>query len=408
MSSNRRDFLKTALGTSAVISLEATTPGFLLNAAAAQERSNEETVLVVVQLSGGNDGLNTVVPYTNSRYYNQRPKLAIPKDDVLTIDDSLGFHPEMRGFADLLESNKLSVVQGVGYPNPNRSHFESMDIWHTCRRKGNARTTGWLGRFLDATRDTAGRDAAAVHLGEEKTPLALAASNVRTPSIRSLERFRLNDAGNEELRALIAGLSAAERKASNDLLGFIQTSTTSAIQASERVEEAAKQYKPSVEYPETALAQKMKSVAQLIDAGLSTRVYYVSIDGFDTHAQQPDAHAGLVGQVSSSIASFVNDVAQHGHGKRVLVMAFSEFGRRVKENASDGTDHGAAAPMFLAGQRVEAGVIGKHPSLSDLEDGDLKHHTDFRQVYAAVLDNWLGWSSKDVLGDEYQPVDVIS
>jgi uncharacterized protein (DUF1501 family) len=281
-----------------------------------------------------------------------------------------------------------------------------MDIWHSCRRKGDPRTTGWLGRFLDASQTADMRDAMAVHLGAEKQPLALAAEQVRTPSISSLDRFRLSDGGDAQLQSTIRQL-AAQQRAGDDLLSFVQTSTASALEASRRVEEATRDYDTPISYPESPLASKLRTVAQLIDAGLGTRVYYTALDGFDTHSRQAEAHAGLLRQVGDAISAFVQDVRHHGHAQRVAVLVFSEFGRRVAENASEGTDHGAAAPMFLAGSAVRAGLIGKHPSLTDLQDGDLKHHTDFRQVYAAVLDQWLGWPSTPVIGGEFQPVSVF-
>ena len=284
-------------------------------------------------------------------------------------------------------------MQGVGYPNPNRSHFESMDVWHTCQRKGSPRSTGWLGRFLDASQKSADVDAPAIHVGSEKQPLALAADHVRVPSFGSPESFRLQDGGNRQLGDAIRALANGGKEPSDPLLGFLQSSTTSALAASERIAEALRDYKTPVTYPESALATRLKTIAQLIDAGLKTRVYYVELDGFDTHSQQAAAHAALLQQLGGAVRAFVEDVAHHGHGDRTLVMSFSEFGRRVAENASEGTDHGAAAPMFLAGSRVRGGLVGEHPSLNDLDDGDLKFHTDFRQVYATLLERWLGWSS---------------
>jgi uncharacterized protein (DUF1501 family) len=407
--STRRSFLRSALGSSAVISLGATVPD-LFHQAIAAATTAKETILVVVQLSGGNDGLNTVIPFNDPIYQKNRPTLAIPAADVLSIEDGLGFHPAARGLADLLEENQLAIVRGIGYPNPNHSHFESMDIWHTCqrKRKGNPRTTGWLGRYLDATSSTAGGDPAALHLGAQKQPLALAADTTRVPSISSLERFRLQDAGDGDVRKVASNLLRPKRSNSDPLLSFIQTSTTAALDASRRVEEARRDYQTPVEYPDHDLATKLRTVAQLIDAGLKTRVYYLQLDGFDTHSQQAAAHAVLLNRLGGAVAAFIKDVEHHGHGDRVLVMAFSEFGRRVKENASHGTDHGAAAPLFLAGNKVQAGLHGRPVSLTDLQDGDLKFHTDFRQTYATVLENWLGVPSQTVLGGEYQPLDILS
>lgn len=404
MALTRRKFLGQTAG---VVSLSAGLPGLWQSAAAMNSEDRGENILVVVQLSGGNDGLNTIVPFKNSEYRKARPTLGIPAADVLKIDDELGFHPSMTGFSELLEAGHLSVLQGIGYPDPNRSHFESMDIWHSCRRKTERRESGWLGRFLDAS-ETTGGDAPAIHLGEEKQPLALAADRSRSPSIRSLDRFRLQEGQAKELAATISELAAAERSSDQDLLSFVQSSTTTALSASRRVEQAVKNYKTEIAYPENRLGEKLKVVAQLIDSGLHTRIYYVALDGFDTHSQQPDAHANLLKEFSSAVAAFLRDMSAHGHGRRVLVMGFSEFGRRVAENASDGTDHGAAGPMFLAGERVNAGLIGAHPSLADLQEGDLKHHTDFRQVYAAVLEQWFDWKSEPILGGRYQPVAAIT
>lgn len=407
MKSNRREFLQTTLGSSAILSLGATVPGFL-RAAAAAGTDDKETILVVVQLSGGNDGLNTVIPFTDPAYRKSRPTLAIPQTDVLKINDSLGFHPSARGLADLMEDNRLAIVQGVGYDNPNRSHFESMDIWHTCQRKDDTRTTGWLGRYLDASQADKSGVSLAFHLGHEKQPFALTSSGTSVPSISSLESFRLNDSGDKDVRSTISKLASSDREETDSILGFLQSTTTVALEASQRVEQASRDYKTPVAYPENDLATKLKTVAQLIDSGLGTRIYYVTLDGFDTHSQQPAAHAVLLNQLGGAVSSFIKDINHHGHGDRVAVLAFSEFGRRVQVNASEGTDHGAAAPMFLAGNKVRAGLIGKHPSLTDLEDGDLKFHTDFRRVYATVLESWLGWPSESVLGGSYAPVEAFT
>ncbi len=294
MSATRRQFLCGVGG--AVISVAAPVPQFLLRAAAQEHLApaGGDTVLVVLQLSGGNDGLNTVVPYAHDVYRRNRPQLAISANQVLKIGDDLGFHPSLRGFADLWESERLAVVQGVGYPHPNRSHFESMDIWHTCRRKDQPRPDGWLGRYLDAAHQTAGRDAPALHLGTRKQPLALMAQNVRVPSVNSLERFRL--AGDETLRRAAQELTTVERTATdNDLLDFVQSSASAALAASQRVEQVAGSYRELAPYPATELARQLRLVAQLIDAGLSTRVYYLEIDGFDTHANQAAAQCGALG-----------------------------------------------------------------------------------------------------------------
>jgi len=413
MPTTRRSFL-TLAGSTTVVALSHQMPAFLRQAAASAELSGNknkagENVLVVVQLSGGNDGLNTVIPYGDDAYHRNRFSLDYGASAVLKIDDYHGLHPAMRGFADLLEAGKLSIVQGVGYPNPNRSHFESMDIWHTARREVPSPATGWLGRGLDETHAAkqSGGDLRALHFGPEAQPLALRARDVAVPSLRSLDSFRLRTGGDRRLRQSILEAAEAERDAEDDLLAFLQTNTTAALRAAERVERAVTHHQSPVRYPGTGLARKLRSVAQLINAGLNTRIYYVTLDGFDTHSNQREAHAGLLAELSGAVSAFLEDLAHRGHGERVAVMTFSEFGRRVKENASNGTDHGAAAPMLLAGERVVSGLIGAHPSLTDLDDGDLKFHTDFRRVYAGLLKDWLGWDPAPIVGERFAPLDVV-
>lgn len=401
MTTTRRQFLTATLQRTSVVALGGLAPGFLLRAAESSRRG--ERILVVVQLTGGNDGLNTVVPFTQEEYYKHRPKLAVAKSDALKIDDSLGLHPSLRGCAKLLEAGQLAIVQGVGYPDPNRSHFESMDIWHTCQRKTDRRSEGWLGRYADSLK---GSDVPAMHVGGGKQPLALAAQHVRVPSVASLEQFRLELVGTEST-STVQKLAGSPRQGSDDLLGFLQTNTSTAIDVSERLTTATKAPAPRTPYPESDLARKLRLAAQLIASDFPARIYYVELDGFDTHSQQGAAHAGLLKQLGDALEAFQADVAEQGNKDRVLSMVFSEFGRRVAENASEGTDHGAAAPMFLAGSTVKAGLHGKHPSLSDLDDGDLKHHTDFRQVYATVLDRWLSASSEDLLLGRFAPLDLL-
>lgn len=413
MSTTRRSFLTALSATTTAVSsgwlsLSPLAPRFLTESiACAADQQRGEQILVVIQLSGGNDGLNTIVPYRDDGYRSQRSTLLLGAEQVLKIDDELGFHPSLKGFAKLWENKQLAIVQGVGYPNPNRSHFESMDIWNTAQAKPDKRQGGWLGRAIDkqpVAREQA--DSLALHIGEETQPLALAAREINTPSIRTLERFKLDTQGDMALRGKIETVARLPRDSQNDLLKFVQQRATSALAASERLEAAAKDYRTSVTYPTTALATKLKSIAQLISAGLTTRVYYVAIDGWDTHSLQGPAHAALLQQLGDAVAAFTEDLGQQGHGDRVATLMFSEFGRRVAENGSRGTDHGAAAPLFVAGGKVQAGLIGKHPSLSDLDDGDLKHHTDFRAVYAGLLEHWLKWPSAPILGPDITPLAV--
>lgn len=404
MTLTRREFVGLTVTSSAIYALGSAAPRFLAHAA--EQAGNQERILVVIQLSGGNDGLNTVIPFKHDGYKKNRTELAVPADRVLKIDDELGFHPELTGFANLLEAGQLAVVQGVGYPDPNRSHFESMDIWHTCQRKSDQRLDGWLGRAIDQLQHDPSSDAMALHLGQKKQPFALTSQQWRVPSVRSLEQFRLQG-GNGGQAEAIKKLAATDRPQANDLLDFVQSSTSTAVDVSQRFEQIGKSYQAKADYPESALGKKLETVAQLIDAGLSTRIYYVEVDGFDTHAQQAPAHESLLREVGDALSAFTTDMVGQGQGDRVLSVAFSEFGRRVQENASAGTDHGTAGPMILAGPKVKAGLIGEHPSLDDLEQGDLKHHTDFRQVYAGVLEQWLECESASILRGEYEAMDVL-
>jgi uncharacterized protein (DUF1501 family) len=406
---DRRDFLRT----SALLGFGATVPTFLGKTAFAAPTSDKpgakDTILVVVQLTGGNDGLNTVIPFADADYAKLRPTIGIKKDDTKKLTDSLGLHPSMGEFSKLHDDGALCVVQGVGYPNPDQSHFRSMDIWHAASTEKSL-TEGWLGKaFLQ-------KAVPGFHLADstkEAAPLALTGAPARVPSITSLEDFQLkvsaaDPADVAKQKKLIESVSGgSEGKA--DLLDFVKRTATTTYASTEKLASIGKNYTPKVTYPTTALANRLKLAAQLIDAGVGARLFYVSLDGFDTHAGQggaTGAHANLLDTVSGAISAFYRDMAARGQGERVCVMTFSEFGRRAKENGSKGTDHGSGAPMFLVGGRVKGGIIGDHPSLTKLEDGNLKHHTDFRTVYASVLNEWVGVDATKVLGKGFEPAKI--
>lgn len=432
MATNRRQFLQRVLGGSTLLSAGLTAPTFLASTARslAARGSSGQSVLVVLQLSGGNDGLNTVIPYRDPLYARNRVALRIAGGSVVPLEGGIGLHPQMRAMADLYEQGLLGIAQGVGYPNPNRSHFESMDIWHSCQRGEQAESgdsamsrprTGWLGRMLDRLPQRQRREVPALHLGRGSLPLALVARQTAVPSIDALDRFQLRTPGGgltaAALREMAASSHSGEGRAdaalapggsgSDSLAQFVQQTTLTALDASDKLQASLEEGIAAASYPALPLAGQLRTVAQLIDAGLPCRIYYLSLGGFDTHASQAPAHAALLSQLSQSLGAFMADIQARGHGDRVLVMTFSEFGRRVKENASSGTDHGAAAPMFLAGLGAKPGLLGPHPPLDDLDAGDLKHHTDFRQVYAAVLEHWLDCPAAEVLGGNFRPADVI-
>jgi uncharacterized protein (DUF1501 family) len=404
----RRSFGQLGLGTCAGLAIGSAQPGGWLQVLASElaqqedRHSDSERILVVVQLSGGNDGLNTVVPYRDELYAKSRPKLGIPSSDVIKLDDQLGLHPSLRSLEDRCSANRFTIVQGVGYPVPNRSHFESMDIWHSCHAKKDRTQSGWLGRWISEQDSNPSTDSTAIHLGSEPLPLACQERGVQVPSLSSLEQMRLKSKVIDAQGLEMKSEKAASSEGSGSLLDFVSTSTVAALQVSERLEKILAQPDASGDFPKTAIGEKLRAVSRLILSGVKTRVYYVTLDGFDTHANQPDVHATLLRQWSEALSAFLSRLEQSGQQDRVLVMTFSEFGRRVSENASQGTDHGAAAPMFLAGPRLPKIIQGPNPDLSDLDDGDLKYKIDFRSVYAAVLDSWLGTDSRKALDGDYR------
>jgi uncharacterized protein (DUF1501 family) len=410
MNPTRRSFLKTTVAGGALVSWGSTVPAFLSRTAAASPSAGQpgakDTILVVIQLSGGNDGLNTVIPYADADYAKLRPTLKQQKSAIKKLDDHVGLHPSMDALAGLLQDRALCVVQGVGYPNPSQSHFRSMDIWQAAATDETL-TEGWIGKALKSL------SAPAFHLADKKesSPLALTGSPVRVPSLTSLEDFQLRTSAasgrdKAEQRSLIETVSQPGVGQAG-LLDFVKRTAVNTYESSRRLQEIGKNYQPKVPYPNTGLANRLKLAAQLIDAGLGARIFYVAIDGFDTHANQQANHGNLLKEVSDAMTAFYRDLAARGHKDRLLLMTFSEFGRRAQENGSRGTDHGSAAPMLLVGGKVKPGVVGAHPSLTKLEMGNLKHHTDFRQVYAAVLERWLGVSSAPVVGGGFTPLDVF-
>ena len=381
------------LGRSAGVLCGLNAPGLLARAAAGATGPGE-TVLVVVQLSGGNDGLNCVVPYSDPAYRAARPTLAVPAADVLKIDGEVGFHPDLRGFADLLDAGELAVVRGVGYPNPDRSHFVSTDVWHRAAvpgEHGRVRT-GWLGRTLPML----GGPGTGLHVGGGAAPGALLGDAGPAPSVRDAAAYRLR------------GGFVPSAQSSAGLLGQVEAATAAAAASSDRVRRAAGDPAGAADYPASGLAERLELVARLIAADLPERVFFTELPGFDTHAVQPATHPGLLAELGGAGAAFFADLRARGHADRVVLMAQSEFGRRVAENGSTGTDHGAAGPVFLAGPRVRAGLLGAAPSLTDLDGGDLRWRVDFRTVYAALLGGWLGVDAAAVLGGRFEPAPVLA
>jgi uncharacterized protein (DUF1501 family) len=393
------------------------------------------TILVVLQMAGGNDGLNTVIPYADDAYHVARPRLRLLPDQVLKIDNHLALNPKLAGLKSLHDEGHLAIVLGVGYPNPNRSHFRSTEIWQTASDADRTESEGWLGRYFDNC--CSGADpTVGVAIGGE-TPQAFAAKNPTGITFSQPEQFRfrpsepgkgrmtaeemffrqLNETAADEERdtaASNAGASidaifgpAAAGKKDLSTLDFLQRTALDAQLSSDKILAIARKYKSSVPYPQGQLAASLNIIARMIAGGLPTRVYYASQGGFDTHAGQINTHERLMGEFNDAVAAFVADLKQQGNFQRVLLMTFSEFGRRVQENANGGTDHGAAAPMFMLGGAVKAGLFGKYPSLTDLDHGDLKFNTDFRSVYGTVLDRWLKAPSQTVLGRKFPALAIL-
>lgn len=377
----------------------------------AELQDAKNRILVVIQLSGGNDGINTVVPYSQQSYYDSRPNLAIKKDEVLALDGEVGLHPSMEKLSGLFKDGRLAVVQGVGYSNPNRSHYESMSIW---QRGGldYALGGGWLGRYLDVAK-SADRSITAVNVGTQ-LPFSLVGQNERALSIDSIERFRVKPltprGQSQREEEIIRTLNSVECNSCQEysmLLRDMMQAGLDSLTASSIVQGAASEHKTSVEYPRNDFGSRLKLAAQIINSDLKPRIVYLDIGGFDTHANQKQTHATLLKTVSDGIEAFHKDMEEKGTANDIMLMTFSEFGRRVKENGSLGTDHGTAEPMFMLGGLVKGGLYGKYPSLVDLTDGDLKYTVDFRQVYASVLEDWLGIDQSKVIYQKFEKIGIL-
>ena len=414
----RREFVKKGL---TIVAVGMTAPSFLTRTALAlnnpwdlaqaQSRPGtpDENILVVVQMGGGNDGLNTLVPFTEDAYYRARPTLAVPQKDVLRVTDTLGLHPNLGKVKGLYDKGAMAVIQGVGYPNPSRSHFKSMEIWHTADPEGRVVRYGWIGRYFDSKCPVCEQPTVGVNVGPAM-PLALKAESGNGVTLETPETFQwmpsMNGIGEKEEMELFRLLNAP---ATNEpgTIDFLRHTAMNAVISSERVREAVGKYKGGIEYPNNRLGYGLKLIAQMIAGNLSTKVYYANMTGFDTHAAQRGVHEALLRELAEGVEAFYRDLEAQGNADRVLVLAFSEFGRRVAENGSAGTDHGMAAPMFVFGKQIKGGLYGQHPSLTDLVEGDLKHAIDFRSVYATVLDKWLGADPAKILGAPFERVPFI-
>jgi uncharacterized protein (DUF1501 family) len=358
----------------------------------------------VIQLDGGNDGINTVVPFKDEGYAKHREILRLPTNRLIRIADGVGLHPAMRSAGKLLESGRLTIVPGVGYPNPNRSHFQSMAIWHTARFDPEDHTgPGWIGHGLDAAFVPATNGPSSLYIGKGALPAALRGTSATASALERIDDLILD---HSTPSTSTSGGALEKRDAADDLTAFVERATLDAYATAERLAALGRD-DSRARYPSTALANRLGLIARLLKGGIGARAFYTVQGSYDTHAAQPGAHWRLLSELSDAIEAFLDDLAASGLLDRVLVLAFSEFGRRVAENDTAGTDHGTSGPVFLAGSNLRPGLVGSYPSLTDLADGDLKTTTDFRRVYATLLEDWLGLCSKKALNGTFEPIPLL-
>ncbi len=411
----RREFLSGSFG---LLSAATTLPLFLGNtvsALAADEplagRSDSHRILVLVQLAGGNDGLNTIVPYTMDPYYKLRKNIAIGKDDCLKLEKGLGLHPAAEGLKSLFDDGRMAVVQGVGYPNPDRSHFTSTDIWHSGDPRMRSHS-GWLGRYFDSCcqgSDPVPEPIEGVALTKE-TPLALQGKTFGPIAFENPDALRWNPGKRDrEADAVFRKLNNIHGdvpQSGSDLQQFLQRAALKAQIGADDIRAATGDL--GVGRRGGRFGQSLQLIAKMIKADMPTRVYYATMGGFDTHTGQVGRHQRLMREFGDGMQSFMETLKADKLDERVLIVTFSEFGRRVQENASGGTDHGEAAPMFLFGPKVKPGLHQKHPDLTKLHRGDLQFGTDFRKVYAAVLRDWLKVRPERILGGNFAPLRLLN
>lgn len=411
-SCTRRAFLTKGLygiGVGAALPLFLSRTSAALTAQALQGTSLEkhpERILVVVELSGGNDGLNTVVPFGDPAYHRARPNLGIRDRDVIQIADGFGLHPSLVGFERLYKDGVMSIVHGCGYDHPSLSHFSSMGFWHTGVPNGGE-SLGWLGRVADAGYDPSTHNVI-VNIGNSQS-LAVRSGRHSPLVFDDPARFRRD--GTDDEKHVLADLSRT-RTTTNSTLAFLAATAQNATASADFVRQASAAYRTPVDYGiGNAFGGGLHKVAALIASGMPTRLYYVSYQGnsFDTHVQQADLHSRLLMYTADATRAFMEDLKRIGRADDVAVMMFTEFGRRVEENGSLGTDHGTATPMFIFGKGVKGGLYGQHPSLTDLDDGNMKMTTDFRRVYATMIKEWLGYDDTEaVLKGPFEPLGVFA
>jgi len=360
-------------------------------------------IIIVIQLSGGNDGLNTIIPYRNDIYYRSRPVIGIQKNDALALTDELGINPALPTIKKLFDDGKVSVINGVGYPHPDRSHFRSMDIWQSASSSREILTNGWIGRYLDNACENCNEHNSLAIEVDDSLSLAMKGENIKAIALNNVEKFHEAASG-----SYFKKIASHNDEHEAQLAGYLYKTLRETTSAADYIYDKSKIYSSSQTYPDTQIGKRMKTIGSLIISGVDTRVFYVSHGSFDTHINQADRQNKLFEQLDASLASLIDDLKNNGRFDDVLIMTFSEFGRRVSQNASNGTDHGTASSMFLIGGGIKTpGLYNNIPDLDDLDDGDLKYSVDFKQVYATVLDNWLQADSRQILGSKYEHLPVL-
>ena len=368
----------------------------------------KEPVLVVVQLSGGNDFMNTVIPFTEGIYHDSRPLVGIPEERILPITDTLGFHPSAAPFRDMFNAGKMAVIQGIGYKNSSRSHFRAMDIWHTCEPDKIA-TEGWLAKVVREIDPSGENPLTAVSMGRG-LPRALAAPGVAATSVGDLDKYGLMSSIEvKEERA--KDLDVFKRMytpafGSGVVMDYLAHTGQDVLRGADMLAVAPRQYKSTVEYADNAIAKALRDVARVHTAGLGTRIFYTNHQGYDHHAQEVPAHARLLMELSEAIADFRADLREHDADEEVVILVFTEFGRRIKDNGS-GTDHGSGGGAFLIGENVKGGLYSEYPSLAQadwLYGEDMRHTIDFRSIYSTLLKQWMGLDPNEIVGGEYEQI----
>ncbi len=419
---NRRSFLKSsALATTALW-----VPKFLHAFAGPALMPPKGKIMIVLQLSGGNDGLNTIIPYRNDIYYRERPRLGIQRENALTLTDEAGLHPTLSGLKGLWDNGDMAILNSVGYPNPDRSHFRSMDIWHSASPANEYWQSGWLGRFLDAQCNGCERPLAAIEIDDT---LSLALKGERQKGLALENAKRLHDMAHSDFFAehlaaqykpfsmekptpKVAGTSGSPANDPHEMeapVSYLYKTMASTVHSADYLYEKSSSKSSTYTYPASNLGKNLKTVASLILADCETQVYYLSLGSFDTHINQAGQQQRLFQEMNDALTAFATDMKNNSRWDDVLVVTFSEFGRRVAQNASGGTDHGTANNMiFLGGGLKQQGLLNPLPNLSDLDDGDLKYRTDFRQVYTTLLQKWLSVDAVSVLGGQrFEPLSFV-